>query len=78
MTVYLPRSLESEIIRLSENFPVVVLTGPHQVGKTSIVKHLIKQFPGKAVYLDLEFPADLNKLINPALFLESLQRNTVS
>ena len=77
MNTYIPRSAEKEILRLTHQYPAVVITGPRQVGKTSLVKHLAGKLPHKGVYLDLELPEDFNKLNNPALFLERLQDQTV-
>jgi len=48
----IPRFLKSTIKRLSEGFPVVVLTGPRQSGKTTLVRDT---FPDKP-YISLENP----------------------
>lgn len=48
----IPRSLTSTIQRLSKGFPVLVLTGPRQSGKTTLVRDT---FPDKP-YLSLENP----------------------
>lgn len=37
---YIHRSLEPVLIRAAENFPAIVLTGPRQSGKTTVLKHL--------------------------------------
>lgn len=74
---YLSRSAEKDITRLSDQFPAVAIVGPRQVGKTSLAKHLASLWPQPSVYLDLENPADLNKLSDPGLFLEPLQQQTV-
>ncbi len=37
---YMPRSLEPVLIRAVGEFPVVVLVGPRQSGKTTILQHL--------------------------------------
>lgn len=49
------------IDRLKTN-PAVALLGARQVGKSTIAGMIIENFPD-AVYLDLERPADLNKLV---------------
>ena len=74
---YLTRSAEKDIIQLSDQFPAVAIVGPRQVGKTSLAMHLASLWPQPSVYLDLENPADLNKLDDPGLFLEPLQQQTV-
>lgn len=38
--MYIPRALETVVRRYSEHFKVVVVTGPRQVGKTTMLKHL--------------------------------------
>ena len=48
----IPRSISATIQRLAAGFPVVVLTGPRQSGKTTLVKAI---FPGKP-YISLENP----------------------
>ncbi|TAK31049.1 MAG: ATPase, partial [Saprospiraceae bacterium] len=73
MNTFLPRILGKEVERLVQHYPAVVIVGPRQVGKTSLVKHLQSSFPEPALYLDLELPEDFNKLANPALYLDALQ-----
>ena len=50
-----------------KNYPAVALLGARQVGKSTIAGVVIKQIP-KAIHLDLERPADLNKLTDPEAF----------
>lgn len=38
--MYLDRLLSNRLVRLTENFPVVVVSGARQVGKTTLLKHL--------------------------------------
>lgn len=76
-TPYLSRAAEKDITRLADQFPAVAIVGPRQVGKTSLARHLAALWPQPSVYLDLENPADLNKLNDPGLFLEPLQQQTV-
>lgn len=65
---YHPRALESACLRAAEQFPVLMITGPRQVGKTSLLQHLRR--PDRS-YVSLD---DMNarSLANsdPALFLQ--------
>ena len=62
--------------KLLGQFPVVVLIGPRQVGKTTLAKAYLEGHPS-AVYLDLELPSDLAKLQEPELYLSSLEQSLV-
>lgn len=77
MRPYLPRQAEQYVGQLARQFPAVAIVGPRQVGKTSLAQHLAAQWPGDTVYLDLETPADFNKLKDPLLYLEPLRDKTV-
>ena len=41
--MYIDRALEPIVRRYSEHFKVVVVTGPRQVGKTTMLRHLAEQ-----------------------------------
>ena len=51
--------------------PGVVILGPRQCGKSTLAKAIISEI-GKAVYLDLERPSDVNKLRDPEAFFSFL------
>jgi len=38
--VYYPRAIEDRLLAASEQFPVLLVTGPRQVGKTTVLRHL--------------------------------------
>ena len=65
---YIKRSLEPVIKKAASEFPAVVLTGPRQSGKTTILKHL---FAGQCRYVSLE-PPDVraSAMEDPRAFLE--------
>jgi len=68
MPVYLPRAIEPVIRRATREFPAVVLTGPRQSGKTTLLKHL---FGASHRYVSLEPPdVRLAALSDPRGFLD--------
>jgi predicted AAA+ superfamily ATPase len=62
--------------RLSD-MPAVVLLGPRQVGKTTLARQIAAQWPGGAVYLDLERPADRLRLEDADAYLRAQQGRLV-
>jgi predicted AAA+ superfamily ATPase len=42
---YLPRTLEGPLSRTSAQWPVLLVTGPRQVGKTTFLRHLSGRGP---------------------------------
>lgn len=57
-----------------ENYPVVALPGPRQVGKTTLARLYAESLDSLPVHrFDLESPADLARLSNPELALSPLE-----
>ena len=71
-TGYIKRALEPVIRRAVQEFPTVVLTGPRQSGKTTLLKHL---FGAKYRYVSLE-PPDIRMAASedPRGFLDIVAR----
>ena len=67
MQTYLERDLSARLRQRLAQMPAIALLGPRQCGKSTLANHLIAEH-GNAIYLDLERPADLNKLRNPEAF----------
>jgi predicted AAA+ superfamily ATPase len=61
------RRITSEVSNLLKQTPAVVLTGPRQVGKTTLALEIAEG--RKAVYLDLESPGDRARLADAELYL---------
>lgn len=65
---YIPRTLEPELKAAATEFPVLMLTGPRQSGKSTLLQHA---FPDKT-YLTLDDPLQRKlALEDPRLFLEN-------
>ena len=66
--MYINRALEATVIQISETFPVLLLTGPRQVGKTTMLRKLSK---GDRTYVTLDDP-DVRYLAktDPGLFMQ--------
>lgn len=72
--MYITRALEPLVRRYSEHFKVVVVTGPRQVGKTTMLKHLMEEDAHaghERAYVTLDNTAILQTAKeDPALFLQ--------
>jgi len=64
----IPRNIYEKVKSYCEIFPVVAIVGPRQAGKTTFVKDFAIDLKKITVYLDLENPADLDKLENSLLY----------
>ena len=67
------RELEPRVRDYLRIFPAVALVGPRQVGKTTLARAIAdapaSRDAAQGVYLDLENPADLEKLDDPGAYL---------
>ena len=66
---YINRSLEKKILEISAEYACVLVTGPRQVGKTTMLRHLMEGSGRNRVTLDNTDERKLAKT-DPALFLE--------
>ncbi|MCY4233953.1 MAG: ATP-binding protein [Bacteroidetes bacterium] len=65
---YIQRSLDPVIVQAAAEFPAVVLTGPRQSGKTTLLKHL---FGDRYKYISVELPdVRTSAIVDPRGFLE--------
>ena len=66
--MYINRALEKRILNASKQFRALIVTGPRQVGKTTLLKHLAEE--GRK-YVSLDDPMNREMAARePALFLE--------
>jgi predicted AAA+ superfamily ATPase len=65
------RKTEAAIRQTLAHAAAVVLLGPRQVGKTTLARHIATSWPGGAVYLDLERPADRLRLDDADSYLRA-------
>ena len=62
------------ILQRLRTFPVVAILGPRQIGKTTLALQVARRYSGPAHRLDLDQPADLNRLFeDPGLVLADLR-----
>lgn len=66
-------SLQNRLMQM----PAVVLLGPRQVGKTTLAREIASSWPAGAVYLDLERPADRQRLEDADRYLRAQQGRLV-
>lgn len=66
---YINRAIEKTFMRAQNEYPVTLLTGPRQVGKTTMLKKLMANTDRKYVSLD-EFDARILATKDPAAFLQ--------
>ena len=73
----IPRLVSDELMEILGYFPVLGLTGPRQVGKTTLSRELAKFIDKKVIYLDLENPDDISRLSEPALYLREYKESCI-
>ncbi|MBO0937702.1 ATP-binding protein [Fibrella sp. HMF5335] len=72
------RILEDYVLDQISYFPAVVLVGPRQVGKTTLVKTLQQRLPRPSIYLDLELPSQRDRLTTDTeLYLSNRADQTI-
>jgi predicted AAA+ superfamily ATPase len=76
MHKFIRRGEESFIKENLDVFPAVVILGPRQCGKSTLIKMLSESF-SDFVYLDLQNRDDLVKLNEPALFFQANENKTI-
>ncbi len=75
-TIVKRNDITSTILSRLNNNPAVALLGARQVGKSTLAGMVIEEFPD-AIYLDLERPADLNKLHDPEAFFNQFSNQLI-
>jgi len=66
--IFLKRVIGSEILSAANEFPVVILTGPRQTGKSTLLKMLFPNY----TYITMDDPfARKTAVEDPILFLEN-------
>jgi uncharacterized protein len=69
--MYIPRAIEPAVVAIAKTFPVLLLTGPRQVGKTTLFKHIAET---ERNYVTLDDPLQRRLAIEePELFLERFE-----
>ncbi len=68
---YVPRWIEQRLLEISEQFPALLVTGPRQVGKTTLLRHLCRP-ERRYVTLD-DFALRSLAREDPALFLQRFE-----
>ena len=69
MVMYYQRTIENTVKRISDTFPVLLVTGPRQVGKTTLLQKMAEGTERKYISLDNPTVRNLAKT-EPELFLQ--------
>lgn len=72
MSNYIKRTIENTVKEIANSFPVVMITGPRQVGKTTLLYNIIKQNNENINFITLD-NMDARRLAveDPELFLRT-------
>ena len=76
MQEYIERRIEKTVQQYLDVFPAVVILGPRQCGKSTLIKKMSEKMES-FLYLDLQDINDLNKLTEPSLFFEANRGTTI-
>ncbi len=68
--MYIERQLEKKFIAINEDYACVLLTGPHQVGKSTMLRHLMEGTTRTEVSPD-DFEERRLAKTDPAMFFEA-------
>jgi predicted AAA+ superfamily ATPase len=72
--MYLKRVIEDEVIAMAKQYPVIIITGPRQSGKTTLSKYLFNELP----YYSFENPdTRLFATTDPRAFLNSNREGAI-
>lgn len=71
------RTLQDKIRVLLAQFPAVAILGPRQAGKTTLAKQMAAAGKKDCIYLDMEKPADRNRLQDAHTYLQHQQDKCV-
>ena len=68
---YINRSMENVVVRLSEQYPAILITGPRQTGKTTMLQKLMAEENKNRAYVTLDTLEDRQLAKNdPAMFFQ--------
>ena len=71
MGIYIKRNIENKLNQLAKSFPVIMITGSRQVGKTTLLNNLQKQEKNKINYISLDnLSIRALAIEDPEIFLE--------
>ena len=69
---YIKRNIENTFLRAAREYPALLLTGPRQTGKTTMLKRLMKAENRKRTYVSLDdYDAQTLALSDPVLFFQT-------